>query len=466
MTRLLRSVVVLGALAAVPDALAQVAATTVFTYQGQLKSAGAPANGTYDLLFRVYSAATGGTQIGPTICADNVQVTDGLMTVSLDFGPIAGGDARWLQVAVRADTTVGNCVLGTFTTLSPRQQLTATPYASGLTIPIQESTDYFGSALFMSNDGGTAVEGDSLAPNQPAVMGIHSSPNGTAYGVWGETESTSGTGVYGRALFGTQSRAVMGESSQGFGGYFIGKGYFSDFVGLGTTTPAVPLQVVGGSDLTLTAGGSIVLGQTSGNNLVMDNNEVQARNNGNAANLHINANGGSVGIGTNNEQGFQLAVNGTAAKPGGGSWSTLSDARLKKNVRPIRGALDTLLALRGVTFEYIDPAAINELPGTRTGMVAQDVEAVVPDWVDQGPGGMKRVTYRGFEALTVEAMRDLRTREDDRINALRAEEDRRLAQKDDQIASLQRQLDELRATVARLAGPTAANGEPAPTSKE
>ena len=39
---------------------------------------------------------------------------------------------------------------------------------------------------------------------------------------------------------------------------------------------------------------------------------------------------------------FDLAVNGTAAKSGGGSWSSLSDARLKKDIKTLNGALDRL----------------------------------------------------------------------------------------------------------------------------
>ncbi len=99
---------------------------------------------------------------------------------------------------------------------------------------------------------------------------------------------------------------------------------------------------------------------------------------------------------------------GTAGKPGGGSWSVASDRRLKKDVADLERALDTLLALRGVTYEYIDAAAIGELPGTRTGFIAQEVERVIPDWVEERPDGLKMLTIRGFEALAVEALRELR----------------------------------------------------------
>ncbi|MBK9273933.1 MAG: tail fiber domain-containing protein [Flavobacteriales bacterium] len=116
---------------------------------------------------------------------------------------------------------------------------------------------------------------------------------------------------------------------------------------------------------------------------------------------------GNVGIGTTSPGAFLLLVNGSAAKPGGGSWSTSSDLRLKKNVAPLTGSLNTLLGLRGVTFEYKDPAAIQELPGTRIGFIAQEVEQVLPDWVEE-VDGYKRLTIRGFEALTVEALRELK----------------------------------------------------------
>lgn len=104
--------------------------------------------------------------------------------------------------------------------------------------------------------------------------------------------------------------------------------------------------------------------------------------------------------------GTDLSVTSNAFKPGGGAWSNLSDRSLKKNINELDGALDALLSLRGVTYEYKDAEAINELPGTRTGFIAQEVEAVIPDWVDENEDGIKRLSIRGFEALAVEALRE------------------------------------------------------------
>ncbi|NUQ48152.1 MAG: hypothetical protein HUU22_19230, partial [Phycisphaerae bacterium] len=66
---------------------AQTPLGTAFTYQGQLKNSGSPANGTYDLEFSLYDGADGAAVLvaGP-ICVDDVQVVDGLFTAELDFG--------------------------------------------------------------------------------------------------------------------------------------------------------------------------------------------------------------------------------------------------------------------------------------------------------------------------------------------------------------------------------------------
>jgi hypothetical protein len=111
---------------------------------------------------------------------------------------------------------------------------------------------------------------------------------------------------------------------------------------------------------------------------------------------------GNIGIGTPTP-GFTFEVNGLAHRADDAStWTVTSDARLKKNVHDIEGALATLLSLRGVTFEYKDPAK----PGLRRGFLAQEVEQVLPEWVEDSADGYKRLTIQGFEALAVEALRE------------------------------------------------------------
>jgi hypothetical protein len=152
--------------------------------------------------------------------------------------------------------------------------------------------------------------------------------------------------------------------------------------------------------------------------------------------------GNAVGINTT-APGFTLHVNGTAGKPGGGSWTSTSDARLKKNIRPLAGALDKLLALHGVTFEYINPAQIHELSGERMGLVAQEVEKVFPDWVETGADGYKRMTVRGLEALVVEALRELQQQKDADVRGLNQKFTEELKRRDADNAELKRRLEKL-----------------------
>jgi hypothetical protein len=97
---------------------------TAFTYQGQLSSGTNPANGHFDLTFELFTALTGGSQAGPTVTNLDVGVTNGLFTVLADFGSVyTNGTPYWLQLGVR---TNGG---GSFTALSPRQELTPVPYS-------------------------------------------------------------------------------------------------------------------------------------------------------------------------------------------------------------------------------------------------------------------------------------------------------------------------------------------------
>jgi hypothetical protein len=97
---------------------------TAFTYQGRLADGTGPANGGYDLQFVVYDAATGGSPVGPVVTRDDILVAGGLFAVSLDFGAVFGTDKRWLEIGVRPGSSTG-----TYTLLTPRQEITPTPGA-------------------------------------------------------------------------------------------------------------------------------------------------------------------------------------------------------------------------------------------------------------------------------------------------------------------------------------------------
>ena len=100
---------------------------SAFTYQGMLKdSSGNPITNTCDFQFGLYAVLSGGSVVAGTTLQSipSVAVTNGYFTVSLDFGAGAfDGNARWLEIGVSCPAG------GSYVTLSPRQALTAAPYA-------------------------------------------------------------------------------------------------------------------------------------------------------------------------------------------------------------------------------------------------------------------------------------------------------------------------------------------------
>ncbi|MGD8491084.1 MAG: hypothetical protein PVI68_18890, partial [Anaerolineae bacterium] len=97
---------------------------TAFTYQGYLTEGGSPADGLYAFTFSLHDDPQAGSQVGTTQYLDDVAVRDGLFATELDFGPVFGDTALWLQVGVRPAAGTGP-----YDILTPRQRLTPTPFA-------------------------------------------------------------------------------------------------------------------------------------------------------------------------------------------------------------------------------------------------------------------------------------------------------------------------------------------------
>jgi len=92
--------------------------------------------------------------------------------------------------------------------------------------------------------------------------------------------------------------------------------------------------------------------------------------------------------------------------------TAISDERLKLDIEIIPEALEVVERLRGVTWEW-NARAIEEghVPGeTDAGVVAQDVEAVMPVLVTRSDMGNKRVNYAGLVGVLIEAVKDLSAR--------------------------------------------------------
>lgn len=231
---------------------------TAFTYQAQLKNAGVPYSGPADLTFRLYDAPTGGALLGVQTLT-NQPIQNGLVTVILnaagEFGANAfDGGERWLEIEVDGEI------------LTPRQPLTAAPYAMGLRPGATSSGSISAGAVI-------AATNTSSTPNSSALLGRVTTTSGNAYGVWGETSSTLGSGVWGNAtaatgdtigVLGTANSsngagvrafamhgsgvnyAVRGHtfSPAGYAGYFTGgRNYFEGNVGIGTESPQRALHI-------------------------------------------------------------------------------------------------------------------------------------------------------------------------------------------------------------------------------
>jgi len=261
--------------AALPVAAWAAPLGTAFTYQGRLEKTGSGMNASVNLQFALYDALTAGAQIGATQTINGVTVTNGVFTVTIDFGAGAfNGNARWMEIGVQGPGDVS------FTTLTPRQSLTPAPYAmyaasaggAALALPFNGSSNtpnapslqvtntattgifspygIVGNAtahangygvkgagslvgvegvggygvsgtgttygVYGSSNAGTAVFGVSV--DQRGVYGLHSDNTGDDPGVYGETASGSATsaGTFGIAING---RGVQGSSTNGPGVY-------------------------------------------------------------------------------------------------------------------------------------------------------------------------------------------------------------------------------------------------------
>jgi len=111
---------------------------------------------------------------------------------------------------------------------------------------------------------------------------------------------------------------------------------------------------------------------------------------------------GNVGIGTTAPQ-YKLDVDGTIYASG--DVIMFSDARKKTNVEVISSALEKVMRIRGVTFEKLD--GTEETQRRHAGVIAQEVEEVLPEVVYTAADGTKSVAYGNMVGLLIEAVKEL-----------------------------------------------------------
>lgn len=385
-------------------------ALAMITYQGQLQNNGSNVNGPINFEYRLFTQEIGGTQIGSTVFRTET-VSDGVFTSRLDFGLHAytSTEETWIEVVADGETL-------------PRQLLTAVPYS-------------------------LATRGINVEPS--GHVGIGAEDLGSTYFFRVNSGAEKGVSVFdfpGRLTVGLHNGGTLDGSSVRFsglpGGDFWDAGQQQDNSFTISNGPGVPntFRLTPGAS---NAAGRLGIGTIPTSKLHVDTdgeNALRISTNNDALELFNVGHDGAVRMtdvahrfgGPNgfgnvllnlSAENWDFGLNitgGDAGKPGGGSWANTSDVRLKKSINTLDGALDTLLSLRGVTYEYKDPEAIGELAGLRTGFIAQEVETVIPDWVWEAEDGYKRVTIRGFEAMAVESLRELKSANDELRSRLAA----------------------------------------------
>jgi len=117
---------------------------------------------------------------------------------------------------------------------------------------------------------------------------------------------------------------------------------------------------------------------------------------------------GSLGVGTgvpiNNTAGRITATNDIVAYAS-------SDKRLKENIRPIPWAVDKVKQINGVYFDWIplseeEEKTIHGNKGHDIGVIAQEIEAILPELVTTRDNGYKAVKYEKIVALLIEAIKE------------------------------------------------------------
>ena len=203
-------------------------AQSLISYQGTLNQAGAPANGTYDMLFTLWDDQIIGApdnQLGVTNARLGIQVEDGLFNVQLDLGDVdlSSPFGRFLQIQVRPSG------VGTYTTLDPRTPIDFSPRsifslqsssASGLDLPlfITGPSDVPNGSSFRITNNDTS--GSAISANGP-TWGIISFAGDTnpyppvnvpagLFGV-GEAVGTGGSSSNGSGVLGITNFGYAGE---------------------------------------------------------------------------------------------------------------------------------------------------------------------------------------------------------------------------------------------------------------
>ncbi len=311
MNSISRLIAILAVLILADNKRAFAQGTTAFTYQGQLRDKGTPADGTYDLTFTLYTNSSGGTATAGPITNLATTVSNGLFITTIDFGAGAfTGTSNWLQIGVRTNGS------DTFSLLTPLQEILPTPYA-----------------IYASNAGLASAAGIAnsvAAANVSGTLGLAQLPGAVVTNNNAISVNLNGTfngNLSGNAATATTATvATTAGTANNFSGSLAG-----DVTG---TQNATVVSTVGGQTAASVASGAgAANGATSANTT---NTIVQRDASGNFSAGTITAN---------------LAGNATTATTAANLAGNLADAQLSTNVPLLNGgnAFTGTNAFAGVT---------------------------------------------------------------------------------------------------------------------
>jgi hypothetical protein len=182
MRQLVSTILCIMFLAAASQAVAQ--APKTLSYQATLSDVGGPLNGSYNLTFRIYSQASGGSHLWIETLV-NVPISNG--NVSVTLGNIVPIDIQtttplWLGIAIDGPQEI-----------SPRVELSGSLYALGLALPYSANTSSSTSTFAITNSGfgqaATFSNSNVASPNEAlrvssagAGSGLHVHQTGTGPG--------------------------------------------------------------------------------------------------------------------------------------------------------------------------------------------------------------------------------------------------------------------------------------------
>ncbi len=135
--------------------------------------------------------------------------------------------------------------------------------------------------------------------------------------------------------------------------------------------------------------------------------------------FRVNSDGGRVGINTNSPS-AELYVDGDIVATG--AITEISSEKYKTNINPLSDALELVDDLRGVEYQwrtedYPDMQFSSE---RQIGLIAEEVETVVPELVRSDENGEKSVNYSKLTAVLIEAVKDLKAQNEELRTRLEA----------------------------------------------